>query len=119
MINRLKENSMPYDNELADRIRAALIGLPGYSDKKMFGGVGFMLHGNMACGVNGDNLIVRVGPDHYEAALAKPHTRVFDMTGRPMSGWIFVEPGGFETDGDLKVWIDQGVAYARTLPPKK
>lgn len=109
---------MPYDNNLADRIRTELIGLPGFSEKKMFGGVGFMLHGNMACGVNGNDMIVRVGPDRHEAALAKPHTRVFDMTGKPMSGWIIVESGGVEGDSDLQTWIDQGVAFARTLPPK-
>ena len=74
---------MPYDEALAQRIRRVLAPQPGLTEKKMFGGVGFLIRGNMACGVHGDNLIVRVGPARYEEALAQPHARVFDRTGRP------------------------------------
>ena len=84
----------------------------------MFGGVGFMLQGNMACGVNGADLIVRVGPERYESALAEPHTKLFDMTGRPMKGWVVVIPEGYEANGDLKAWVQRGVAYAMSLPAK-
>ena len=77
-----------------------------------------MLRGNMACGVNKDDLIVRVGPARYEEALAQPHTRVFDMTGRPMKGWIVVTPDGYESDDDLKDWVQQGVDFALSLPAK-
>ncbi len=109
---------MPYNLELASRIRAELSGLPGLSEKNMFGGVGFMLQGNMACGVHAEDLIVRIGPDRYEAALAQPHARPFDMTGRPMAGWIMVAPGGYETENELKRWVWQSVEYARSLPAK-
>lgn len=109
---------MAYDQVLAQRIRSALQDVPGVQEKKMFGGVGFILQGNMACGVNGNNMIVRVGPEHHQQALALPHTRVFDMTGRPMSGWIVVEPGGLVEDAALHQWVLQGVAFAKTLPAK-
>jgi hypothetical protein len=92
--------------------------LPGYVEKKMFGGVGFMLQGNMACGVNGADLIVRVGAERYESALAEPHTRPFDMTGRPMKGWVVVTAKGYEADENLREWVQQGVEYALGLPPK-
>ena len=109
---------MAYDEGLAQRIREEMGGLPGYTEKKMFGGVGYMLQGNMACGVNGPDLIVRVGPERYEKALAEPNTRVFDMTGRPMKGWVVISPQGCEEDKDLKAWVKQGVEYALTLPSK-
>jgi TfoX/Sxy family transcriptional regulator of competence genes len=109
---------MAYDTGLAGRIRAELGQLPDLVEKKMFGGVGFLLRGNMACGVHGDDLIVRVGPEEYERALTRPHTRPFDMTGRPMAGWVMVAAQGCTTDGDLKAWIRQGVAFARSLPAK-
>ncbi len=109
---------MAYDEGLAQRVRSLLEGQPGYVEKKMFGGVGYMLRGNMACGVNKDDLIVRVGPDRYEEALTQPVARVFDMTGRPMKGWVVVEPQGVEEDEDLEGWVQQGVDFALTLPPK-
>jgi len=109
---------MPYDQALAGRIRAELTGLPGLEEKKMFGGVGFMLMGNMACGIHGDDLIVRLGADQYEAALSQPGARPFDMTGRPMSGWVMVAPAGFQTSTELKRWIDLGVKFAQSMPPK-
>ena len=112
---------MAFDELLGARIRAALGLIPGLVEKKMFGGIGFLLHGNMACGVHKDYLIVRVGPDNYQQALSLPNTRPFDMTGKPMSGWIMVEPKGFKTDVQLKTWIGTGIDFARSLPikPKK
>ena len=109
---------MAYDEGLAQRIREALGAAPELVEKKMFGGVGFMVLGNMACGVNKDNLIVRVGPDQYEQALSRPHARPFDMTGRPMRGWVMLGPAGYESDDDLKAWVQQGVDLALTLPAK-
>ncbi len=109
---------MAYDEGLAQRVREAMGELPGYVEKKMFGGVGFMLHGNMACGVNGEDLIVRVGPERYESALAGRHTRPFDMTGRPMRGWVVITAEGCAADQDLKAWVQQGVEYALSLPAK-
>lgn len=109
---------MAYDEKLATRIRAVIASEPGLTEKKMFGGVGFMLRGNMACGVHGNDMIVRIGPDQYEQALALPHVRPFDMTGRPMAGWIVVEAAGV-TDADaLSSWVRRGVAHASTLPEK-
>jgi hypothetical protein len=112
---------MAYDEGLAQRISEALDAVLGESElveKKMFGGIGYLVQGNMACGVNGDRLIVRVGPGAYDTALARPHVRVFDMTGRPMKGWVTVGPAGYASDEDLAGWVRQGVAYARSLPPK-
>jgi hypothetical protein len=109
---------MAYDQELAQRIRDSLTGIPGMEEKKMFGGVGYLICGNMACGVHGNDLIVRVGPKRYGQALTQPHTKIFDMTGRPMAGWIVVNPGGITLETDLKRWVAQGVEFAKTLPAK-
>jgi TfoX/Sxy family transcriptional regulator of competence genes len=109
---------MSIPDRLAQRIRAELGSLPNLVEKKMFGGIGFILQGSMACGVHRENLIVRVGPDRYEEALKQPHTNPFDLTGRPMAGWITVKPQGYEADEDLKRWIWQGVEFALSLPAK-
>ena len=109
---------MPYDTLLATRIRLALGPLPDLVEKKMFGGVGFLLNGNMACGVHKNDLIVRVGPENYDQALSHPHTKVFDMTGHPMAGWIMVEPEGCATESALQAWVEQGLSFARSLPGK-
>jgi TfoX/Sxy family transcriptional regulator of competence genes len=109
---------MAYNQALADRIRVQIIDKPGFSEKKMFGGIGFMLRGNMACGVNKENLIARVGAEKYEDALTQPHTRPFDFTGRPMTGWVMVAPEGYKTDDDLRDWLRLGVECALSLPPK-
>jgi TfoX/Sxy family transcriptional regulator of competence genes len=108
---------MPYNLNLADRIRSELAGVP-FVEKKMFGGVGFLLHGNMACGVNKDDLIVRVDPQKHTALLKKPHVRPFDMTGRPMKGWLVVDSAGIKTNKQLSDWVKEGVEFALTLPPK-
>jgi len=110
---------MPYDTLLATRIRAALGLLSHLEEKKMFGGVGFFINGNMACGVHKNDMIVRVGPQNYDRALSRPHTHVFDMTGHPMAGWVMVAPQGCASEAQLKAWIDQGVAFASSLPPKE
>jgi TfoX/Sxy family transcriptional regulator of competence genes len=110
---------MAYDELLGVRIRAALGPLPGLEEKKMFGGVGFLVNGNMACGVHKNNLIVRVGPEKHEDALARPHTRIFDMTGRPMVGWVMVDPEGCATEKELSDWIQEGIAFACSLPAKE
>ena len=109
---------MAYDEGLAQRIRKMLNEAPDLVEKKMFGGVGFMLHGNMACGVYEDKLIVRVGPEGSEEALSGPHTAPFDITGRAMKGWVMVMRKGYESDQDLEAWVQQGVNFALTLPPK-
>ncbi len=109
---------MAYDEILAARVRSVLNQTENLVEKKMFGGLSFMVNGNMACGVMGGELCVRVGPDAHETALSQPHTRVFDFTGRPMPGWIMVAPEGTESEGQLKSWVDLGVAHALSLPPK-
>ena len=109
---------MAYDENLAARIADLLTGTPDIEERKMFGGVGYMLKGNMACGVHKDFLIVRVGPEKFQEALDDPHTKVFDITGRPMTGWVMVASRGFESDADLGRWIDQGVSFAKSLPSK-
>ena len=108
---------MAYDLKLADRIRFELGEVP-IVEKKMFGGVGFLLNGNLACGVNKNDLIVRVDPEKHIALLKKPHVRPFDMTGRPMKGWLVVEAEGVQTDKQLSQWLKEGVEFASTLPEK-
>jgi TfoX/Sxy family transcriptional regulator of competence genes len=109
---------MAYDQELAARVRAALIPLDGYDEKQMFGGLCFLLHGHMACGLVRDLLIVRVGPAAYAAALAQPHAALFDLTGRPMTGWVQVSPAGVRSEAELSAWLRQGIDFARSLSPK-
>ena len=109
---------MPYDELLGVRIRAALGPIPNLEEKKMFGGIGFMINGNLACGVHKNEMIVRVGPANYTEALSRPHTHPFDMTGRPMAGWVMVGPQGCANEADLKDWVARGADFARSLPKK-
>ena len=109
---------MAFSESLAARIRAALPGKRGGEEKKMFGGIGFLLHGNMLVGVWKHSLIVRLGPDDGDTALLEPHVRVFDITGRPMKGWVLVEPEGVEADDQLKEWIQRAIRFVVTLPAK-
>ena len=109
---------MAYDEGVAQRVRELINGQPGYEEKKMFGGIGFMIRGNMACGVIRDDLIVRVGADNYTNALLKPYVELFDITGRAMTGWVIVKEPGFQDDQDLENWTSQGVTYALSLPAK-
>jgi TfoX N-terminal domain len=109
---------LTYDQRLAARIRVLLKGLRGVEEKKMFGGVGFLIRGNMSCGVYKQDLIVRVAPAEYEIALRAPHARVFDISGRPMKGWLLVGGEGCKSSKTLRDWVNGSVAYARSLPPK-
>ena len=110
---------MAYDLTLAARIADLLNGQQGAQQKRMFGGVCFLLRGNMCCGVAGKKLMVRVGKEPYESALQKPHARPMDLTGRPLRGFVFVMPQGVRTRKALKAWVDLGVRYATSLPAKR
>ena len=109
---------MPYDEQLADRVRNVLIQHEGLAEKKMFGGLTFMLRGNMCCGVVNDDLVVRVGAEQYEEVLAQPHARPMDFTGRPLKGMVYVGLGGYQSDAALTKWVKRGVDFAQSLPPK-
>jgi TfoX/Sxy family transcriptional regulator of competence genes len=108
---------MAYDLKLAERVHTELGGIT-FAEKKMFGGVGYLLNGNMACGVHKDRLIVRVGPEKHASLLKKPYAKPFDITGRPMKGWLLIEPEGCQTGEQLSAWVKYGVAFASTLPAK-
>jgi len=109
---------MPYDEGLAQRVREFLADEPGLSEKRMFGGLAFLLKGNMCVGIVKDELMVRVGPDAYRDLLHQPSARKMDFTGKPMKGFVFVEPEGIESDVDLHRWVGHGLAYASALPGK-
>jgi TfoX/Sxy family transcriptional regulator of competence genes len=109
---------MSYSKSLAARVRDVLAGRGGIVEKRMFGGVAFLLHGNMLVCVWNDSLIVRLGPDVGDRALSEPHVRPFDVTGRPMKGWVMVEPDGLDTDTQLRDWIERAVSFVQTLPAK-
>jgi TfoX/Sxy family transcriptional regulator of competence genes len=106
-----------YDEALAGRIRD-VVALHEVAEKKMFGGLAFMLGGNMACGIIRDELMVRVGSDDHDRALAEPHTRAMDFNGRLMRGMLYVEKPGFAGDADLRRWVEWGVRFAGSLPRK-
>ena len=109
---------MAYDELLADRVREVLAPHDGTSERKMFGGIAFMFHGNMAVGIRGDELMVRVDKDHYDATLTEPHVGVMDFTGRPMKGYVYIEPAGLKGRA-LDRWVGACAEYVATLPPKK
>jgi TfoX/Sxy family transcriptional regulator of competence genes len=109
---------MAYSASLAERIRNVVARQRGITEKKMFGGVGFLLHGNMLVGIWKNSLIVRLAPEVAESALKEPNVVPFDITGRPMKGWVMVEPDGIETDEDLADWIRQSEEYVCTLARK-
>jgi len=109
---------MAYDEGLAQRVRELISDQPGYDEKKMFGGIGFLFRGNMACGVIREDLIIRVGAEAYTDSLLKPHVELFDITGRAMTGWVIVKDPGYREDLVLEDWVNQGVSYALTLPAK-
>jgi TfoX/Sxy family transcriptional regulator of competence genes len=110
---------MAFDESLAARIRDALARKRGVEEKKMFGGVGYLLHGNMLVGVWKNSMIVRVGSDSYDDALLEPHVREFDITGRAIKGWVLVEPEGIENDEQLTDWIEWATRFVRTLTAKE
>ena len=109
---------MAFDESVAGRVREALAEAPDIVEKRMFGGVAFMLRGNMCCGVIGDRLMLRVRPGGYEAALSRPHAKPMDFTGRPMKGMVYVDPAGFASSGDLKTWIASAMEFSLSLPAK-
>jgi TfoX/Sxy family transcriptional regulator of competence genes len=109
---------MPFDATIADRVRPLMARRAGFAEKKMFGGVGYLLDGNMCVGVWKEFLIVRVGPEAYEDALAKRGVQEFDITGRPMKGWVMVDPSGVRGDIELAQWVEQAVSFVRMLPRK-
>jgi len=117
--NSEPDKTVAYDRQLAERIRDEVKGLP-VIEKKMFGGVGYMLNGNMTCGILGDDLIVRVGAEQYEKLLKRAHTKIFTMKGspKPMKGWLMVEPAGTRSASHLNEWVKIGMEFAATLPPK-
>ena len=106
---------MAFDEELAERVRGALAGVEGVTEKKMFGGLTFMLGGKMCCGVAGDRLMVRVGPAAYDDALAEPFAGPMDFTGRPLRGLVYVDRDGLREDEALSGWVDRGVEFAASL----
>ncbi len=109
---------MAYDDALVDRVRARLGDASGVVELKMFGGWGVTIRGNMAVGVMGRDLIVRVGPDRFDELVTKPGARPFDFTGRPMRGWLYVDGSAVANGRTLNAWIDRGVEFASSLPPK-
>jgi TfoX/Sxy family transcriptional regulator of competence genes len=109
---------MTYDTGLEQRIREQLQDRDDVVEKKMFGGLCFMVSGNMACGIVKDSLMARVGPEQYEECLLKPFSSEMDFTGRPMKGMVYVNPNGIESDKDLKKWIDFCINFVETLAAK-
>ena len=109
---------MAFDEGLAQRVRVLLDGRSDVADKQRFGGLAFLIGGNMACGVSGDDLMVRVDREESERLLEEPGARRFDMTGRPMKGWLLVAPEATADDSDLERWVRRGEEFAASLPPK-
>ncbi|SEF10866.1 TfoX/Sxy family protein [Jiangella alba] len=109
---------MAYDEGLAARIRDIVAERLDVTEKRMFGGLAFLVNGNLACGVHHDDLMVRLPADEHEAALGEPGAKPFDFTGRPMKGWLVVDAAALAEDDDLNRWVGRGVALAGSLPPK-
>lgn len=107
-----------YDKNTAERVRQILAGQRDVVEKRMVGGLSFMVNGNMACGVTSTALMVRVGPEAYEQALAQPYVRPMTFAGRPLRGYVCVDPAGYQTDTALAAWVQRGVAFVATLPTK-
>jgi hypothetical protein len=110
---------MAFDEGLAERIRGCLADYPGISEKRMFGGLAFMVDGKMCVGTLGSDLMARVGPANYKAALAEPHVQEMDFTGRPLTGFVRVDAEGVTEEADLQRWCDLSVAFARSAEPSK
>ena len=109
---------MGYDEGVAQRLREVLANRIDVAEKKMFGGIAFMLSGNMCCGVIGESLMARVGAQQYEKALSRPHVREMDFTGKSLKGFVYVEPEGIESDADLEHWVSVCENFVESLPPK-
>ena len=110
---------MAFDDGLAYRLNEIYSAIPGVVDKKMFGGLAFMVNGHMSCGIVNDTLMARVGPDSYEKALGRPYARPMDFTGKPMKGLVYVAPEGFESDEELMSWVQLSLDFVMSLPPKE
>lgn len=110
---------MAYEEDVAARVRNALASAPRVMERKMFGGLAFMVHGHMAVGVVGEELMVRVGAHAYKKALTRPHVREMDFTGRPLRGFVYVAPEGFRTARDLNTWVRMALAFVSVHEPKK
>ena len=110
---------MSYDEKTAERVRRILSWRLDVVEKKMFGGLCFMVNGSMCCGLTSTAFMVRIGPDGYERALAQPHARPMDFTGRPMTGMVYVDPAGYKTDAALAKWVQRGVDFVSGRPVKK
>lgn len=109
---------MAFDEGLAERLRDEFGGRHDVAEKRMFGGLAFMVRGHMCVGILGDTLMARVGPAEYEAALREPQARPMDFTGRPMKGYVYVAPAGFEEDAALTAWVARCLRFNAGLPPK-
>jgi TfoX/Sxy family transcriptional regulator of competence genes len=111
---------MAYDEDLANRIRELIAGELGITEMRMFGGLAFLVGGNMSVAASGQGgLMVRVDPEETDALVGRAHVRPFEMRGRPMQGWLRVDAEGLRTKRQLEPWVRRGVAYARSLPPKR
>lgn len=110
---------MAYDEGLAERVREVLAEDRRITERKMFGGLAFLCRDYMFIGISGDKLMARVGPADYEEVLAAPNARPMDFTGKPMKGYVYVEPAGFEEDDDLAAWVDRCRRFVLSLPPKE
>lgn len=110
---------MAYDEKLAQRVRSLIVKHKGMSEKKMFGGIAFLLFGKMCCGVLKDDLVVRIGFEDYERALNKPHVRPMDFTGQPMKGYVYVGPEAIRTARSLQAWLDKSIGFVTSLPETK
>lgn len=110
---------MAYDEKIAERLSNVFSEHKDVKEKKMFGGIAYMFKNHMCVGVINDLLMVRVGPEQYEDTLSEDYVRPMDFTGRPMNGYVYVETAGFKTDKNLRKWVDRGIKFVKTLPPKK
>lgn len=110
---------MAYDEKVAERLGKAFAGKKDVIEKKMFGGIAYMYKDHMCVGIVEDMLMVRVGPEKYKKALSEKNVKPMDFTGKPLKGYVYVEPLGFKTEQSLNKWIDQGIEFVKTLPPKK
>ena len=114
----MTQNKRAFDEGLAERIRGALDEQAGVSEKRMFGGIAFLVKGHMSVGIVQDKLMVRVGPESYDRVLRERYARRMDFTGRPMKGFVYIVPAGYESDADLQRWVNLGVSYVASLPAK-
>ena len=110
---------MSYDESIAARVRTVLASRTDVTERKMFGGVAFLVRGNMCCGVVGADLVVRVGPEGHREALEQPHAREMDFTGKPLKGLVYVRKRGVESDANLRRWVDRGLGFVVSLPAKQ